>query len=133
MRIKRMLVWKPVFPDSILVMSIDHHDEALPQKRRGNSGSLHGSMKWSRLKKIVIVIEKKLNSPTILAKEENIFIFDFHSNVLFWVLLLPYLTFLTLVPLTTTYLTNNFSFAKAFKLTSIIISVGIFTFSILSI
>jgi hypothetical protein len=37
---------------------------------------------------------------------------------------------LTLVPLTTTYLTNNFSFAKAFKLTSIIISVGIFTFSI---
>ncbi len=58
------------------------------------------------------------------------FIFDFHNNVLFWVLLLPYLTFLTLVPLTTTYLTNNFSFAKAFKLTSIIISVGIFTFSI---
>ena len=32
--------------------------------------------------------------------------------------------------MTTTYLTNNFSFAKAFKLTSIIISVGIFTFSI---
>ena len=58
------------------------------------------------------------------------FIFDFHNNVLFWVLLLPYLTFLTLVPLTTTYLTNNFLFAKAFKLTSIIISVGIFTFSI---
>ena len=27
------------------------------------------------------------------------FIFDFHNNVLFWVLLLPYLTFLTLIPL----------------------------------
>jgi len=58
------------------------------------------------------------------------FIFDFHNNVLFWVLLLPYLTFLTLVPLTTTYLTNNFSFAKAFKLTSIIISVGISPFQL---
>ena len=39
-------------------------------------------------------------------------------------------SFLILVPLITIYLTNNFSFAKAFKLTSIIISIGIFTFSI---
>jgi hypothetical protein len=40
------------------------------------------------------------------------FIFDFHNNVLFWVLLLPYLTFLTLVQLTTTYLTITFHLQK---------------------
>jgi len=29
-RIKRMFVWKQVLADSILVMSIDYHDEASP-------------------------------------------------------------------------------------------------------
>ncbi|MBF0693444.1 MAG: hypothetical protein IR153_00130 [Flavobacterium sp.] len=57
-------------------------------------------------------------------------IFDFHNNVLFWVLLLPYLTFLTLIPLTVTFITANNNFAKTFKLLSIILGMGIFIFSI---
>lgn len=58
------------------------------------------------------------------------FIFDFHNNVLFWVLLLPYLTFLTLIPLITIYLTNNIIINRVFKLTSIMVALGIFIFSI---
>jgi hypothetical protein len=57
-------------------------------------------------------------------------IFNFHNNVLFWVLLLPYLTFLTLIPLTVICLTTNSKFAKTFKLTTIILTIGIFIFSI---
>ena len=58
------------------------------------------------------------------------FIFDFHNNVLFWVLLLPSLTFLTLIPLITIYITDNVKIKKLFKLTSIIVAFGIFIFSI---
>jgi len=57
-------------------------------------------------------------------------IFNFHNNVLFWVLLLPYFTFLTLIPLTAIFLTTDFKFAKTVKLTSIIVAIGIFIFSI---
>ncbi|MCA2854689.1 MAG: hypothetical protein IM449_07260 [Microcystis sp. M065S1] len=57
-------------------------------------------------------------------------IFNFHNNVLFWVLLLPYLTFLTLIPLTAIFLTANFKFAKKVKLTSIILTLGLFILSI---
>lgn len=57
-------------------------------------------------------------------------IFNFHNNVLFWVLLLPYFTFLALIPLTAMLLTTNFKFAKAVKLISIILAIGIFVFSI---
>ena len=42
-------------------------------------------------------------------------IFNFHNDVLFWVLLLPYLTFLALIPLTAIYLTDNNKFAKTFN------------------
>ena len=57
-------------------------------------------------------------------------IFNFHNSVLFWVLLLPYFTFLALIPLTAIFLTTNFKFAKTIKLTSIILAVGIFIFAI---
>ena len=57
-------------------------------------------------------------------------IFNFHNNVLFWVLLLPYLIFLTLIPLTAIFLTSNLKFAKTVKLTSIILALGLFIFSI---
>jgi len=57
-------------------------------------------------------------------------IFNFHNNVLFWVLLLPYLIFLALIPLTLIFLTTNFKFAKSAKLTSIILAFGLFVFSI---
>lgn len=57
-------------------------------------------------------------------------IFNLQNNVLFWVLLLPYLTFLILIPLTAIFLTINLKFAKQVKLTSIILAFGIFIFSI---
>lgn len=57
-------------------------------------------------------------------------IFNFHNNVLFWVLLLPYLTFLALIPLTVIFLTASNKFAKTFKLTTIIMAIGILIFSI---
>jgi hypothetical protein len=57
-------------------------------------------------------------------------VFNFHNSVLFWVLLVPYLTFLALIPLTVIFLTTNFKFAKTIKLTSIILAVGIFIFAI---
>lgn len=68
----------------------------------------------------------------ILLKSEvgKYLIFNFHNNVLFWVLLLPYLTFLTLIPLTAIFLTSNLKFAKTVKLTSIILALGLFIFSI---
>jgi len=58
-------------------------------------------------------------------------IFNFHNSALFWVLLLPYLTFLALIPLTAIFLTANNKFAKTIKQTTILLSIGIFTFSIL--
>ena len=49
---------------------------------------------------------------------------------MFWVLLLPYLAVLILIPLTTIYLTDNFSNSKVFRIISIFLSVCIFIFSI---
>ena len=57
-------------------------------------------------------------------------IFNFHNNILFWVLLLPYFTFLALIPLTAIFLTKNFKLAKTIKLTSIILVIGLFIYSI---
>lgn len=57
-------------------------------------------------------------------------IFNFNNYVLFWGLLLPYLTFLALIPLTVIFLTASNKFAKTFKLTTIILAIGIFIFSI---
>ena len=57
-------------------------------------------------------------------------IFNFHNNVLFWVLLLPYLTFLALIPLTANFLTANNKFTKTIKPTTILLAIGIFIFSI---
>jgi hypothetical protein len=57
-------------------------------------------------------------------------IFNFHNNVLFWVLLLPYLTFLALIPLTAIFLTVSNKFAKTIKPITILLAIGIFIFSI---
>lgn len=57
-------------------------------------------------------------------------IFNFHNNVLFWVLLLPYLTFLALIPLTAIFLTASNKFAKTIKPITILLAIGIFIFSI---
>ena len=57
-------------------------------------------------------------------------IFNFSNNILFWILLLPYFTFLILIPLTATFLTANFRFARTVKLSSISLAIGFFIFSI---
>lgn len=49
---------------------------------------------------------------------------------MFWVLLLPYLTFLALIPLTLIFLTTNFKFAKSVKFISIILAFVLLFFSI---
>jgi hypothetical protein len=57
-------------------------------------------------------------------------IFDFNNDVLFWVLLIPYFTFLALIPLTAIFLTANNKFAKTITPTTILLAIGIFIFSI---
>lgn len=57
-------------------------------------------------------------------------VFNFYNNVLFWVLFLPYLTFLALIPLTAIFLTANYKFATTIKLTTILLATRIFIFSI---
>lgn len=57
-------------------------------------------------------------------------IFNFHNYILLWFLLLPYLTALTLIPLTANYLTINTKYVKTVKLTSFCFAIGIFIYSI---
>jgi hypothetical protein len=57
-------------------------------------------------------------------------VFNLCKTILFWILFIPYLTSLMLVPLTTTFLSINFKFSKTLKLTSIFLAFGIFIFSI---
>ena len=57
-------------------------------------------------------------------------VFNFQNSVLLAVLLLPYLVFLTLIPLTTTYLTQNIGQKKIFQLGAIVLSIGFFIFAI---
>lgn len=57
-------------------------------------------------------------------------VFNFQNSVLLVVLLLPYLAFLTLIPLTTAYLTQNIGQKKIFQLGSIVLSIGFFIFAI---
>jgi len=67
----------------------------------------------------------------ILTSEVGYFlVFNFGNAVLLLVLLLPYIAFLTLIPLTTTYLTKNLKQKKGFQISSIVLAIGIFTFSI---
>lgn len=58
-------------------------------------------------------------------------IFNFQDNILIWVLLLPYLIFLLLIPLTIIYLTKFNKYAKLFEFISIFTAVWFFVFSIL--
>lgn len=57
-------------------------------------------------------------------------VFNFQNSVLLAVLLLPYLAFLTLIPLPVTYLTKNLGQKKTFQIGAIALSIGFFIFSI---
>lgn len=68
----------------------------------------------------------------LLTSEVGYFVvFNFHNSVLLAVLLLPYITFLTLIPLTTTYLTQDLRMRKLFQLSAVILSLGFFIFAII--
>ena len=58
-------------------------------------------------------------------------VFNFHNSVLLAVLLLPYLAFLTLIPLTITYLTKSLGQKNIFQIGAIALSIGIFIFAII--
>ena len=57
-------------------------------------------------------------------------VFNFNNSILLAVLLLPYITFLALIPLTTNYLTNDLKQKKRFQLTSIMVVVGFCIFTV---
>lgn len=68
---------------------------------------------------------------TILNQEiGNLFVFDRHNNILYLVLVLPYFTLLTLIPLTISYLTATLKHKRFFVTTAIIIAIGFPTFAI---
>ncbi len=58
------------------------------------------------------------------------FVFNFHNFILFWVLALPYLLFLILIPLTIIYLMDGKKYKNLFVLTSLIISFGFIIYPI---
>ena len=67
----------------------------------------------------------------LLTSEVGYFlVFNFGNSVLLLVLLLPYIAFLTLIPLTTIYLTKNLKQKNIFKISSIVLAISIFIFSI---
>lgn len=67
----------------------------------------------------------------LLTSEVGYFVvFNFQNSVLLAVLLLPYLAFLTLIPLTTTYLTKNLGQKKIFQFGALALSIGFLMFAI---
>lgn len=72
-----------------------------------------------------------LTYSTLLTNEVGKYlIFNFRENILFWILLFPFLTFLTLIPLTIIFLTINSKYTKAIKLISILLAISFFIFPI---
>jgi hypothetical protein len=68
---------------------------------------------------------------TILNSEiGKLFVFDRHNNILYLVLALPYFTLLTLIPLTTSFLTGTSKHKKILVSIAIIIAIGFPTFAI---
>lgn len=68
----------------------------------------------------------------LLTSEVGYFVvFNFQNSVLLAVLLLPYIAFLTIIPLTTIYLTQDLKKRKLFQLGAIILSIGFFIFAII--
>lgn len=57
-------------------------------------------------------------------------VFNFYNSILFWVLLLPYLCFLALIPLVVIYLTDLLELRKELKLASIIFVIGFLVYPI---
>lgn len=68
----------------------------------------------------------------VLTSEVGYFlVFNLHNSALLTVLLLPYLAFLTLIPLTITYLTNGLEQKKIFEVGAIALSINIFIFAVI--
>src|SRR5690606_5005060 len=79
----------------------------------------------------ILTLLTSLTYLIFLTSEVGYFVvFNFQNSVLLAVLLLPYIAFLTLVPLTTTYLTQNLRQKKMFQLGAMVLSIGFFVFAI---
>ena len=79
----------------------------------------------------ILTLLTSLTYLIFLTSEVGYFVvFNFQNSVLLAVLLLPYIAFLTLVPLTTAYLTLNLRQKKIFQLGSMVLSISFFIFAI---
>lgn len=71
-----------------------------------------------------IIFLLAISYPVLLTREVgNYLVFRQYNYALFWVLLVPYLTYLTLIPMTAKYLTATHSQAKKFIVASIILAI----------
>ena len=78
-----------------------------------------------------LILLTSLTYLIFLTTEVGYFIvFDFQNSVLLAILLLPYIAFLTLIPLTTTYLTQNLGQKTIFQLGAMVLSIGFSIFAI---
>lgn len=80
----------------------------------------------------ILTLLTALTYSIMLTSEVGYFlVFNFQNSVLLAVLLLPYLAFLTLIPLTITYLTKSLGQKKIFQFGATAFSIGIFIFAII--
>jgi hypothetical protein len=80
----------------------------------------------------ILTLLTALTYSIMLTSEVGYFlVFNFKNSVLLAVLLLPYLAFLTLIPLTITYLTQSLGQKRIFQIGATAFSIGIFIFAII--
>ncbi|WP_299096618.1 hypothetical protein [uncultured Winogradskyella sp.] len=80
---------------------------------------------------ILLTLLTSISYSILLTNEVGKYLtFDFQNSILILVLLLPYLIFLSLIPLSIVYLTDKTENRKKFQLTSILFALGFFAFII---
>ena len=84
-----------------------------------------------RLGYILTLLTAFIYSIMLTSEVGYFLVFNFKNSVLLAVLLLPYLAFLTLIPLTITYLTQSLGQKKIFQIGATAFSIGIFMFAII--
>lgn len=78
-----------------------------------------------------VIILFALIYPALLNREiGELFVFDSNNIILYFVLALPYFILLTLVPLTTSYLTSSSKYHRLFVAIAVIIAISFPTFAI---
>jgi hypothetical protein len=83
-----------------------------------------------RLGYFLILLTALIYSIMLTSEVGYFVVFNFHNSTLQAILLLPYIAFLTLIPLTTTFLTKNFKQEKLFQFGAVALSIGFCIFAI---